>query len=289
MQTFKSFLESTAGVMSAPLLAKFITNAASKTPRPYVFLEYEGTLIDGYLEDAAVNRAGYVLVNYRTWSPDEGTYVPASFVIYPEDFDRFYFGQYDRRRTLMLRDKVNEGAREVYAEKVEGAPDWSPAVAEGDYRVGSVTFSAKNGLGAVPFNQSVYYHGLVVECRPSTFLELALPHTRERLGAARDIVKLVKEGYALGIPWFDISLRDVEEHDGHPRITGHEGRGRMLAIRELIGDVPVPIHLILAGGMRARGLKPQHLDAIKEAVYSQDGQHLITKPFSALYVNGKKV
>ena len=179
--------------------------------------------------------------------------------------------------------------QEIYAQKIEAAPDWSPARAEGDYRVGSITFSAANGLGAVPFNQSVYYHGLVVECRPSRFLELALPHEEERHETAREIVKLVKQGYALGIPWFDISLRDVEEHDGHPRITGHEGRGRMLAIKELIGDVAVPVHLILTGGMRARHLGEKHITAIKEAVYSQDGKKLIASPFSAVYVDGKKV
>lgn len=287
MQTFKSFLESTS-VMSPALLAKLISAAASRTPRPYVYLEYEGRHIEGFLEDATLNRAGYVTVDYREWSTDEGTYIPATFVIYPEDIDRFYFGQFDGRRTLMLREPVSE-SREVYAQKVEAAPDWAPEHAEGDYRVGSVTFSAANGLGAVPFNQSVYYHGLVAECRPSTFLELALPHGRERLGAAQDIVKLVKDGYALGIPWLDLSLKDTVEHDGHPRITGHEGRGRMLAIKQLIGDVPVPIHLILSGGMRARHLDDRLIAAIKEGVYSQDGQSVVTKPFSALYVKGKKV
>ena len=88
--------------------------------------------------------------------------------------------------------------------------------------------------------------------------------------------------------------RRVDQEQEQLRLLGEKMGGPLKelgykAIRELIGDVPVPIHLILAGGMRARGLKPQHLDAIKEAVYSQDGQHLITKPFSALYVNGKKV
>lgn len=182
-----------------------------------------------------------------------------------------------------------ESHDEVHAQKIEGAPDWSPARAEEDYRIGSITFSAKNGLGAVPFNQSVYYHGLVVECRPSTFLELALPHQEERYDAARDIAKLIKQGYAIGIPWFDLSLQDVDEHDGHPRIKGHEGRGRMLAVRELIGDVAIPVHLILRGGMRSRHLEDKHITAIKEAVYSEDGKKLVAAPFSAVYVDGKKV
>ncbi len=192
------------------------------------------------------------------------------------------------RMTFTFKQWLAE-QEEIHAQKIEAAPDWSPARAEEDYRVGSVTFSAKNGLGAVPYNQSVYYHGFVAECRPSVFLELALPHEEQRNETARNIVRLSKEGYALGIPWFDMSLRDVEEHDGHPRITGHEGRGRMLAIKELIGDVAVPIHIILTGGMRARHLNDKHISAIKQAVYAQDGKKLVAGPFSAIYVDGKKV
>jgi len=178
---------------------------------------------------------------------------------------------------------------EIYAKKIEAAPDWGPEHAEGDYRVGNVTFSAKDGLGAVPLNQSVYYHGLVGEMKPSTFLELALPHEGQREETKREIMKLVKEGYAMGIPWFNLDMQPVDDKDDYPRVTGHEGRARMLAIKELIGDVPVPVHLILTGGMRARHLEPKHLKKLAFGLRPERSNGLVDFPFKALYANGKKV
>lgn len=179
--------------------------------------------------------------------------------------------------------------QEIYAQKIEGAPDWAPAYAEGNYRVGSVTFSAKDGLGAVPYNQSVYYHGFVAEVRPSIFLELALPHEGQRDDTAREIVKLVGEGYAMGIPWFNLSLKDVDDGHGFPRITGHEGRARMLAVKQLMGDVLVPIHVLLDGGMRARHLEDKHIEALKGRIYAERSNALVESPFKLIYVDGKKV
>jgi hypothetical protein len=184
---------------------------------------------------------------------------------------------------------IAEEDQEIYAKKIEGAPDWAPQYAEDNYRVGSITFSAKDGLGSVPFNQSVYYHGLVGEMKPSTFLELALPHDGQREDTKRELIKLVKDGYVLGIPWFTIDFKDTDDHDGFPRVTGHEGRGRMLAIKELIGDVPVPVHLMLGGGMRARHLEEKHLKKLMAGLMAERSNSVIKTPFVTLYVNGKKI
>lgn len=179
-------------------------------------------------------------------------------------------------------------AEEIYAQKIVDAPEWGPAHAEKDYRIGKVTFSAAHGLGSVPFNQSVYYHGFVVEVRPSTFLRLALPHEEERVAAAKKLVQLVKEGYALGIPFLDIDLED-ERFDA-PKIKGHEGRGRMLAVQMLNGDSSVPVHVMLRGGMRSRHITPHHIEQLKEGVISEGPEgRFISSPFKTIYVNGSKV
>lgn len=293
--TFKQWLseQTDSGLMDMPLLCKLI-NAKVKQmapQRPYIFCEYDGVLHEGFIENAHINNDFSMMVDYKKWSEDENTFIPAIMSIYEEDVDLFYFGQYDGRKTLMCKHPSirTDESREVYAQKIENVPDWAPSHAEGDYRVGSVVFSAKSGLGSVPFNQSVYYHGFVVECRPSVFLELALPHEGQRDGTARDIARLSKEGYALGIPWFDMSFSEVDEHDGHPRITGHEGRGRMLAIKQMIGDVPVPVHIMLRGGMRARNITHKHIESVKAGVFAEKSNTLVASPFTAIYVNGKKV
>lgn len=179
-------------------------------------------------------------------------------------------------------------AEEVHAQKIADAPEWAPQHAQKHYKIGKVTFSARDGLGSVPFNQSVYYHGFVAEMRPSTFLRLALPHDDERVDAAKKLVALVEEGYALGIPFLDIDLDD-ERFDA-PKIKGHEGRGRMLAVQMLNGDSSVPVHVILRGGMRSHHITPHHIEQLKEGVISEGPEgRLIISPFRTIYVNGKKV
>lgn len=194
----------------------------------------------------------------------------------------------DNSKAVTFKQFLAQLSEEIYAKKIEGAPDWSPEHAEGSYRVGSVTFSAKDGLGAVPFNQSVYYHGLVAELRPSKFLELALPHEGQRDQSAREITKLIKDGYAMGIPWLYVDIDPINERGSFARITGHEGRARCLAVKELIGDVSIPVHLFLTHGYRARDLEQKHIDRLLEAVYAEKSTTLVARPFKALYVKGKK-
>ncbi len=173
---------------------------------------------------------------------------------------------------------------EVHAKKLGDLPEWTPSLSEGSYSMHGVPFSSEHGLGAVPFNRSVDYHGFVVLLKPSMFLRLALPHTEERHQAAKEIVRLVKEGYPLGPPFLDILL----PHDDDPvRVKSHEGRGRMLAVQQLAGDLPVPVHCILRGGDRTRDITEDHIKAMKNFVMSEDGKR-VNEPFEAIFVAGTK-
>lgn len=165
----------------------------------------------------------------------------------------------------------------IYAEKIPDAPPWSPSQAEDNYRIGDVTFSAKDGLGAVPFNQSVYYHGFVALVKPSKFLDLALEDEggKERVWK---IVKLVWEGYALGIPFLQMDISGLTLKDGLAKIKGHEGRGRVQAFMEINGNEPLPIHVLLTGGDRNRHLTPEIMKEIEQGVIGQRG-NLIAHPF----------
>jgi hypothetical protein len=173
----------------------------------------------------------------------------------------------------------------IYAKQLGDVPAWHPDLAEGNYHVGEVTFSSKDGLGSVPFNQSVYYHGFVTMLKPSAFAELALED--DSTARAKGIAKMILKGYAVGIPFFNVSLGD--EDNGPAKITGHEGRARMLAVKMANGDVPVPVHCFLQHGLRARDLTPDRIDVLKRGVFAERSQNFVLKAFSTMYVNGKKV
>jgi hypothetical protein len=179
--------------------------------------------------------------------------------------------------------------REIYAKKLGSVPDWSPELAEGNYHVGDVTFSAKDGLGSVPFNQSVYYHGFVAMIRPSVFKQLALADESEE--RAKDIAKLILNGYAVGIPFLNIDTQAAEEDTGPVKVTGHEGRARMQAIEWANGDEPVPVHIFLGGGTRARHLEGNDMliAKIKGRLMAEGGKRIVMSPIEEMFLNGKQV
>jgi hypothetical protein len=63
----------------------------------------------------------------------------------------------------------------------------------------------------------------------------------------------------------------------------------MIAIKKIMGDALIPIHLILGGGDRARHLTPELIKILKAGVRSERVGRLIEHPFGAVYVDGKKV
>ena len=179
--------------------------------------------------------------------------------------------------------------RQIHAKKIEGAQPWTPALSEGNYTVGDITFSAQDGLGSVPNNQEVNYMGFVALCRPSVFLRLALDHADQRNESAADIKRLSQEGYAIGIPWLVVNTRDLEEEKGPAKITGHEGRARMLAVKALNGDDVIPIHCFFTGGTRAHHMTPELIRDLQKELKVEGGTHAIPTPFKAVYFNGKSV
>lgn len=180
-----------------------------------------------------------------------------------------------------------EVEREIYAKKLGDVPAWSPAHAEGNYKVGEITFSAKDGFGSVPNNQNVWYIGFVGMVRPSTFLSLALDDEGSQEPTSRDLEKFVDEGYAIGIPFLYINID--EEGQKLPKITGHEGRGRMRMIARVNGDEPIPVHFFLSGGMRSRHLTKDMIDEVKQGVFAERSERLVKNPVSKVWVDGREM
>lgn len=111
-------------------------------------------------------------------------------------------------------------------------------------------FDAKNGHGAVPNSESIDYFGFTVYMHPSEFLSLS---TKATLNPSF-YENCIKNGEPLGYPFLS-----VFEEDGMWKIWGHEGRHRMQAIKNVLGDNHlVPVH-IFPRDMRNRNLTPELL------------------------------
>ena len=134
----------------------------------------------------------------------------------------------------------------------------------------------KSGLGSVPYNQDVDYFGLRVMMKPSTFLKLALPLNKPI--SVDHIAQHLKNGGSLGAPFLDFSIPPKwEEGDmSEPaRVSGHEGRNRMLAIQQVEGDDPVEVHIFPKGGMRARDLTPEIVSKLRSGMMNQERSNFI--------------
>lgn len=140
----------------------------------------------------------------------------------------------------------------------------------------------QKGWGSVPNNAEVDYFGLRVKMTPSTFLSLALP-----VGSAtsvNDIANHIQNGGKIGSPFLDIKLpsewlEDNPEDNIFLKLTadvsGHEGRNRMLAIKQLMGDAPVETHLFFRGYVKRRHLTPEIIKAIQYKLRTESGDDVV--------------
>lgn len=128
---------------------------------------------------------------------------------------------------------------------------------------GQVRIDNHAGLGAVPYNEDVGYFGVKVLMTPPIFLRLAAPLSHPDDASIRHITQHLKNGGAIGAPFLEVDFmpNDLERV---PRVMGHEGRHRMIAVQELYGrSVEVEVHLFPAGssaGMRRRNITPEMIE-----------------------------
>lgn len=185
---------------------------------------------------------------------------------------------------ITFKQFLEERDNEIYADKIEDAPSWSPAVAEHDYKIGDITFSSRRGLGSTPLNANIWHEGIVVFMRPSMFLKLAKDDEGHQEPTSKNLEALAKEGYAIGIPFLTFTV----DEDGNdlPRITGHEGRGRMRMAMRMLNDEPIPVHMRIGNGLRSNYLvkNPEVIGEIKQGLYSESGA-LVKNPVTKVYLS----
>jgi hypothetical protein len=138
----------------------------------------------------------------------------------------------------------------------------------------------EDGLGSVPFNANVDYRGLRVLMKPSVFLSLAASLDSPR--SVDYIVQHMENGGALGSPFLIVDIPEKYfEGDftglNYAKVTGHEGRNRMLAIQKVEGDDPVEVHIFAPGEIRKRHFTPEIIEQLQVVMRNQEGKLVFGK------------
>ena len=136
----------------------------------------------------------------------------------------------------------------------------------------------RGGLGAVPHNADVDYHGLRTVMRPSTFLKLSLPLDKNSPDEQATIQHLRKQinDQGFGAPFLTIAVPEAWENDDfslEARVRDHDGRHRMYAILDEQGDRPVETHIFLPH-FRRRDITDNIIKNLRNGVLSQNGQYV---------------
>lgn len=128
------------------------------------------------------------------------------------------------------------------------------------------------GLGSVPLNLEIDYMGLRVKMTPSIFLELAAPLGQQ---VSVDYIEThLQNGGKIGAPFLQIEIPaewEENEFEKSAKVRSHEGRNRMIAIKNLYGDIPIETHLFFLYGMRNRHLTPQIINQLNNQIISETG------------------
>ena len=132
--------------------------------------------------------------------------------------------------------------------------------------------------------------------KPSVFLKLAKPGPNYfkkpwyfKTVRYQELVQKIKAGEGIGSPFLNIEIPDGWEDEPADftrptKVTGHEGRHRMHAIRELEGDVPVEVHLwgrFSSSELRRKYMTDEMFDELEKGLVSETGQY-IANPFLSI-------
>jgi hypothetical protein len=148
-------------------------------------------------------------------------------------------------------------------------------------QVGVVTFDQESGIGQVPYNQNVNYRGFTAMMRPSKFLELAADLEAPKQNSLDYITKEISSGKPVGSPFLNVDFETG-------KVSGHDGRHRMMVIRDLNGDQPVPVHFFGKGEQRARSLNADKIRSFAENLTSENGRPSADN-FSEAFLQGATV
>jgi hypothetical protein len=137
-----------------------------------------------------------------------------------------------------------------------------------------VNIDNRKGMGAVSNNQEIDYFGLRVQMKPSTFLDLA---AKTNSKPTEEMLQYIKNGGAIGAPFLIFEVPD--EMSDSPKVIGHEGRHRMMAVKEIEGDKPIEVHIFPKGFIsRKKHINKDIEKYLNKSAYKEDTNQLIRGP-----------
>ena len=150
-------------------------------------------------------------------------------------------------------------------------------------QVGVVKFDQVRGYGSVPDNQNVDYKGFVVMMKPEAYLALAKAGVKK--GSKERAKDIIIAGKPIGSPFLDVDFSGLT-----PRVVGHDGRHRMMAIEELQPNVAVPVHIFGSNGLRAKDITSRQIEDFKTKALNEDKKLVALFPnFDSYFHMGKLV
>jgi len=126
----------------------------------------------------------------------------------------------------------------------------------------------EKGLGHVPNNSDIDYRGKRIMMSPSKFLSLSAPLPKDQAKSYEHISNHIKSGGKIASPFLNIAVHDdwaKGDFSKPPKVTSHEGRNRMYAIKDTLGDKPVEVHLFFSG-YRNRHITPEWIDKVHSSL-----------------------
>jgi len=140
-----------------------------------------------------------------------------------------------------------------------------------------------NGIGQVPLNHNVNYMGFVVYMTPDEFLKLN-PSRDTESGIFKRLKDhmLAQEELRIGPPFLDVRWEDNKWI-----VVSHEGRGRMLDLRDLMPNKRIPVQVF---GRRKVSRAADITDDMLFADFLSDKEAPLPFSFSAqeAILNGQK-
>jgi hypothetical protein len=195
---------------------------------------------------------------------------------------RGQFAKYLNQANGVTKETVEETEKPTDAE-ASAAPVEVKLGNEPPDQVGVVKFDQVRGYGSVPDNQNVDYKGFVVMMKPEAYLTLAKAGIKK--GSKERAEKIIIAGKPIGSPFLDVDFSGLT-----PRVVGHDGRHRMMAIEELQPNVAVPVHIFGANGLRAKNITSSQIEDFKTKALNEDKKLVALFPnFGSYFHMGKLV
>jgi len=180
---------------------------------------------------------------------------------------------------------IGDNPTQKIADAVAPKPDVPVEVKLGNEppdQVGIVKFDQARGYGSVPDNQNVDYKGFVVMMKPEAYLALAKAGVKK--GSKERAKDIIIAGKPIGSPFLDVDFSGLT-----PRVVGHDGRHRMMAIEELQPNVAVPVHIFGANGLRAKDITRRQIEDFKTKALNEDRKLIALFPNFGSYFHMDKL